>query len=136
MTAESDAPLIDDAGNSYVSDNNYLVSFSPGGRTRWRVPNPAGVALLSFNLTADGDLVGQGSSGTVVVADPRTGVTHTLLLQDTIAGMHGIFLTRNTVSVRGNRLYTVTQFCPDAMLRCWPRCPWMKFGLLAMYLSM
>ena len=30
----------------------------------------------------------------------------------------------------------VTQFCPDAMLRCWPRWPWMKFGLLAIYLSM
>src|SRR5258705_128851 len=31
---------------------------------------------------------------------------------------------------------SVTQFSPLEMLRCAPRCPWMKVGWLAMYLSM
>lgn len=97
---------------SYVSDNNYLVSFSVSGTLRWRTPNPTHVPLISFNVTNDGHLVGQGASGWVLAVDPASGLlTGSLLLTDTIAGVSGTFISANTVSVAGNRLYTVTQFC-------------------------
>lgn len=108
------APLIDAGGNTYVADDNYIASFDAGGALRWRVPNPAQAAPTSLNMTADGYLVGQGRIGPVVVVDPATGrVTGSLLLQDTINGTSGIFATINTVTVLGNRVYTVTQFCPS-----------------------
>src|SRR5579885_2453577 len=108
------APLIDAGGNTYVADDNYIASFDAGGALRWRVPNPAQAAPTSLNMTAGGYLVGQGRIGPVVVVDPATGrVTGSLLLQDTINGTSGIFATINTVTVPGNRVYTVTQFCPS-----------------------
>jgi hypothetical protein len=109
------APLIDSAGNSYVSDSNTVVSFSVSGTVRWQVPNPAHSALISINLVADGYLVGQGIGGPLVVLDPATGqATGTLWLRATLGGQTGTFITLNTVSVSGNRVYVVTHFCPDS----------------------
>lgn len=107
------APLIDQWGNSYVSDDNYLMSFTVAGVVRWKVPNPAGAAFFSFNLTSSGYLVGQGRAGPLVVADPRTGaVTGQLLMTDTVDGVSGVYEANNSVSVMGNRVYITTQFCP------------------------
>lgn len=107
------APLIDAVGNTYASDDNYLVSIGANAQPRWRAPNPAGSAMLSWNLTSDGYLVGQGFRGPVLVVDPNTGtVTGQLPLSDTVNGVAGSYVTINTLSVVGNRLYTVTQFCP------------------------
>jgi hypothetical protein len=108
------APLIDGAGDSYVSDDNSIVSFGVSGTVRWQVPNPAHSALISLNIDADGYLVGQGVGGPLVVLDPTTGQsTGTLWLRDTINGQVGTFITVNTVSILGNRVYVVTHFCPD-----------------------
>jgi outer membrane protein assembly factor BamB len=110
------APLIDANDNSYVSDDNYLVSFDAAGHVRWSVPNPVQHVLMSMNTTADGHLVSQGSHrAQIVVIDPTTGqVTGSLVLTDTINEVPGIFITTNMVSVWGNRLYTLTQFQPNA----------------------
>jgi hypothetical protein len=119
LSDQGGAPLIDANGNSYLSDSDYLASFDSQGNLRWRVANPAGGRLNSFNLTQDGYLVGQGPLGPLVVVDPTSGaIAGQLLLTDTVDGIQGFYATNNTVAVVGNRVYTVTQFCP--MLGCTP----------------
>lgn len=114
-TVSQGAPLIDAGGNSYVSDNNYLASFDANGNSRWRVPNPARTPMISLNVTADGHLVGQGTKGPLLAVSPSNGaITGQILLTDTVDGQTGAFITLNTVSVAGNRVYTVTEFCPGA----------------------
>lgn len=107
-------PLIDSQDNSYLSDNYSIVSFSPEGVVRWRVPNPANMVVVSFNLLPSGWLVGQAGIGLgrslVMVINPQTGaVASNLDLAATLNGSPGDWATANTVAVVGNRLYTVTQ---------------------------
>lgn len=112
------APLLDNQDNVYASDDNWLISFTAQGVVRWRVPNPARSVIVSFNMLSSGYLVGQAGLGNggrnlVLVINPQTGaVAGTLDLADTVNGVRGDYGTPKTISVVGNRLYTVTQFVP------------------------
>ncbi len=114
------APLLDSQDNVYVSDNNWIVSFTPEGVVRWQTPNPAKAVLVSLNLLSSGYLVGQAGldaqgRGLIVTINPQTGaIADRVDLTDTVNGVPGEWGTSNTVSVVGNRLYTVTQFVPSS----------------------
>lgn len=111
-------PFIDDQDNSYVGDTNTLVSFSPEGVVRWQTPNPTQAVIVSMNMVSSGWLVGQAGlsssgRGLLMVINPQTGVIADKLdLADTLNGAPGEWGTPKTISVVGNRLYTVTQFVP------------------------
>lgn len=112
-------PLIDSQDNVYVSDNNWIISFTSDGVVRWQVPNPARAVLVSLNIVSSGYLVAQAglaaapSHGLLMVINPQTGaIASTLDLLDTVNNYAGEYGTANTVTVVGNRLYTVTQFVP------------------------
>jgi hypothetical protein len=112
-------PLLDDQDNSYMSDSNSIISFDSVGNVRWQTPNPAHAPLVSLNMLSSGWLVGQAGIGypngrsLLVVVNPQTGqIANTLDLTASESGFAGEYATANTVSVAGNRLYTVTQFQP------------------------
>lgn len=82
------SPIVDRAGDVYVSDCNQLFAFRPDGSAKWVVPLPplregdrsASEALVvnAFTtavFTRDGDLLGVTNMGDVVVVDRATGRT-------------------------------------------------------------
>ena len=130
------AALLDHNGASYVSDDSFLTSFNALGTPNpgWvptplplpsptpqvgQVNNPA-AAVVSWNMTDSGYLVGQAYAGYMLALNPNNGqVTGQVDLRDTLilngTATPGRFISTNTASVAGNRVYSVTQFCPDSM---------------------
>ena len=125
---EFGAPLFDDNGYSYVSDDHSMARYTPGGSggtgtCAWGQPNPAHAALISWNAIAlpanqgyQGGyyLVGQGIAGPVVLANYLSGeITNTLWLTDTQGNYYNTFNTVSAVETpTGARLYDSTAQCP------------------------
>lgn len=108
---QKSAPLIDASDNVYIADDNYFVKFNKDGGVVWKKANPARSAPFSFNVTDEGLLVGAGQTGPIWLASQSTGqVVAQKTLTDTIAGKTGTFVTVNSPTVSGNRIYVVTQF--------------------------
>ncbi|MBI1922883.1 hypothetical protein HYR99_01395 [Candidatus Poribacteria bacterium] len=106
--------LIDELENVYVADNNVAIKFAKDGTIIWSTPHPGGSSPISFNITDEGLLVAAGEKGPVWLANRNSGaIVGQRLLTAELDGNSGTFVTRNTPSVYGTRVYLLTEFLRD-----------------------
>ena len=109
------AALVDSFNNIYVADNNNIFKFSPFGVLIWRTPNPANSTPFSLNVTSEGNLFGYGQSGSAWLVNQASGlVLSTLNLTGRVGNKNGTYITVNTASISGNRIYIATQFSSNS----------------------
>lgn len=99
-------PLVGDDGSVYAADSKWVIRFSASGAVIWKVANPSAAQPFGLNLTSEGLLVGAGKSGPAWGVRQSDGGGATTV---TLADGADKFITLNTSSVSGTRMYVATQ---------------------------
>jgi PQQ-like domain len=112
--ASVSAPMIDEQGRVIACDARNIVMLDNNGSELWKINLPG--LPISPVVTDNGLVIVTTTSGWIYAVDPDTGkkVGNGLQFTDTIDGKKGHFGTRNTPTVQGNRIYSVTEFVPNA----------------------
>lgn len=117
ISAATSAPIVDAAGGVIAADEFGVYRFAPGGALAWSSPLPTDAGYpISPVITAAGTVAFATTGGLVGAIDSSTGIGVTEELTDTIDGVSGRFLTRNTPATNGERIYVVAEFSPDRQI--------------------
>jgi outer membrane protein assembly factor BamB len=101
-SAWTSAPIVDTFGGVIAADSRTLVRFAADGTVLWRRSTVGGPAFSPV-VTASGAVILATSGGPISAYSVRTGA---LLGTITIASPHaGVYGTRNTPAVNGDRVY-------------------------------
>jgi PQQ-like domain len=112
--ASISAPMIDDQGRVIACDARNIVMLDDQGSLLWKIELPGGIPISPV-VTENGLVIVTTTSGWIYAVDPDTGTKlgNGLQFTDTIGNKKGIFSTRNTPTVQGNRIYSVNEFVPN-----------------------
>jgi hypothetical protein len=112
--AWTSAPLVDSSGGAIVTGTTQIARYDSNGNVVWTTTMPAGVPT-SPSYTQNGAIVLATMKGPISAYDVNSGIFLGLLklnatINDGGRSVAGYFDTTNTLAVRGNRMYIVTQF--------------------------
>lgn len=117
-TAWTSAPLISRDGSIIAADDRVVVRFAPDGAILWQTPTPGG-RPISPVVTESGAIVLATQGGPISAYRGSDGALIGSLVVRSDPADPEFFETVNTPSVRGDRIYVVTQRTHDPAKTGW-----------------
>lgn len=111
--ASVSAPMIDDQGRVIACDARNIIMFDNDGSVLWKLKHAQGIPISPV-YAENGLIVIVTTNGWIQTVDPLHGkVVGEFQLTGNLDGKEGVWATRNTPAVSGNRIYSVTEFFPS-----------------------